>query len=86
MDGSYAAHELEILAIVDTLRAWRSYTYGKKTHHLFRSSYFTVSSSLISFITKTNKVVRLIKSKLKQFPYKGNRTRLPMLFLGVAEY
>ena len=40
-EQNYAPHELELLAIVDTLRAWRSYLHGRKftvhtDHHPLR--------------------------------------------------
>ena len=76
-ERNYAAHELELLAIVDTIRAWRSYLYGRKftifsDHHPLR--YLQTQSHLSP--RQVRWVERLVDFDFQFVPLKGKSNRV----------
>ncbi len=71
-EQNYAAHDLELLGIVDTLRAWRCYLHGRKfivhTEH-YPVHYIQTQENLLQ--DKCAGLERLVEFDFTIIPVKG---------------
>ena len=79
-EQNYAPHELELLAIVDTLRAWRSHLHGRKLRWLEQIVEFDFD--VIPILEKCKTVANALFREAKDLPskeeYKKDLLKLPL--------